>query len=163
MVDERKGQVEATLHTARVSADLAIGRLDESHSLEELCAAVLGHIPTQAMEAGLEPDVLPAGQVLIERHLLQRRPDDRPHLASLRHHIQTEHARLPCGGREQGGEDVDGGGLPGSVGPQESVDLARSDRQGHAVHGAYAPLELADQPLGLDPVSLHLRCLPSFR
>src|SRR5438067_905814 len=70
----------------------------------------------------------------------------------------SSRARGARGGREQGGEHVDRGGLAGAVRSQEPVDLARRDLQVDPVHGAGPLLELPDEALDLDALGLrHVR------
>jgi hypothetical protein len=49
---------------------------------------------------------------------------------------------------------VDGRGLPGAVGTEEAVDLARSDTEVDAVDSADAAFELSDEALDLDATLL---------
>ena len=49
--------------------------------------------------------------------------------------FQAEHADIPAGGREQAAEHADDGGLAGTVGTEEAVDLSRWNFQVDAVHG----------------------------
>ena len=72
---ERQRQVEPALHAAGVAAHLAVGGLRQPHALEQLVAAALALRPRQAVQGGLKPHVLAAGEERVERRLLERGAD----------------------------------------------------------------------------------------
>ena len=62
-----------------------------------------------------------------------------PHLVAVRDDVEAVDRRLALGGREQAAEDPDERGLARAVGPEQAVDLAARDREGHAVERADLP------------------------
>jgi hypothetical protein len=149
-VYQREGQIEAPLHAARVAAHLAVGGLCQTHAGEQLAGAPLGLVAADAVQGGLQPEVLGAGQERIERGLLEGGANHGAHLRPLAHDVVAAHPSRPRGRWEQRREHVDGGRLPGPVGTEESVYLARLDAQVDAVDRARAFLELPDQLGGFD-------------
>ena len=93
MVDEREREVEPPLHAAGVAADLAVGGLHQADALEQRVAARaalgLGH----ALQRGLQPHVLTAGQQRVERRLLERGADRAAHLRAFAHDVVPGDAR----------------------------------------------------------------------
>ena len=85
-------------------------------------------------------------------HLLEGGADPQPDLRSLAHHVQAEHPGPARAGPEQAGEDADGGGLPGTVGPQEAEDLSLPDREVDPGHGFHPAGEDLPQLFRLDGV-----------
>ena len=74
-MDEREREVEPALHAARVGAHLAVAGAREPDALEQLSDQALALVAADAVERGLEAEVLDAGQERVERSLLQRGPD----------------------------------------------------------------------------------------
>ena len=149
---EREREVQAALHAAGVAADLAVGRVGEADALEQLGAADDALALGQAVERGLEAQVLAAREERVERGLLEGGADRLAHVGALADDVVAGHARGARGGRQQRGEHQHGGGLAGAVGAQEAVDLAGLDAEVDPVHGADAALELADEAVHLDAV-----------
>ena len=83
LVHERQRQVEPPLHPARVAADLAVGRLGEPDAGEQLAGPALALLRAHAVQRGLEPHVLGAGEERVERGLLERGADRGAHLVAL--------------------------------------------------------------------------------
>ena len=149
---EREREVEPALHAARVAADLAVGRVGEADALEQLGAAADALALGQAVQRGLEAQVLAPGQQRVERGLLERGADRLAHVGALADDVVARHARRARGGRQQRGEHQDGGRLAGAVRPEEAVDLAGLDAEVDPVHRAHAALELANEAVDLDAV-----------
>ena len=155
-VDERHREVEAPLHPARVAANLAVRGQRETDPRQQLAAALGPLGLRQAVQRSLQPHVLAAGEQRVERRLLQRRADRRPHLRALVHDVVAGHAGRARGRRQQRRQHQHGGGLAGAVRSQEAVDLARVDVQVDTVDRARPLLELTDESVGLDRVrTLH--------
>ena len=142
-----KRQVEPALHAARVAADLAVRGLGEPDALEQLVAARAPLRLRHALQRRLQTHVIAAREQRVERRLLQRGADRRPHRGTLAQDVVAGHARRARGGRQQRGEHQHRGRLARAVGPEEAVDLAGRDLQVDPVDGPRAVLELADQTL----------------
>ena len=139
-VDERQGEVEPPLHAARVAADLAIGRLGEPDALDQLVAARASLGLRDTLQRRLQPHVLARGQVHVERRLLQRRADHASGPCRPRWRRRSRRrARGPSGRRQQRRQHQHRGRLPGPVGPEEAVDLARARRGGRCRPPRAAP------------------------
>ena len=63
--------------------------------------------------------------------------------ASRRLGVVPEHAHLTSRAGAVSLEDLDGGGLPGAVGPEQPEDLAPLDREGEPAHGLDGAVRLA--------------------
>ena len=151
-VHEGEREVEAALHAAGVAAHLAVGGVGQADALEQLDAAADALALGQAVQRGLEAQVLAAGQQRVERGLLEGGADRLAHVRALADDVVAAHARGARGGRQQRGEHEHGGRLAGAVRPEKSVDLAGLDAEVDAVHRADAALELADEAVDLDAV-----------
>ena len=162
-VHERQRQIEPALHAARVAADLAVGRVGQPDALDQLVAARAPLRLRHALQRRLQPHVIAARQQRVQRRLLQRGADRRPHRGALADDVVTRHARRARGGRQQRGEHQHRRRLPGAVRPQEAVDLAGRDLQVDPVDGPRAVLEFADQTLNLDARGGSLRHVSSVR
>ena len=113
------------------------------------------------MQRALELEVLPAGEQVVERGLLQRGADGGPHLGALLDDVEAGHARSARGGGQERRQHVHRRRLAGAVRPEEAVDLTGLDAKVDPVDRADVALERADEPLGLDSVRLrHSATLP---
>ena len=156
-VDERERQVEPALHAARVAAHLAVGGLREPDALSSSSERRAPRAPRHAVQGGLEPHVLGAGQERVERGLLERGADRGAHLGALLDDVVPATRARARGGREQRGEHVDGRGLARAVRAEEAVHLAGLHAQVDAVDRARALLELPDEVRRLDGRFSHER------
>ena len=152
VVDEREREVKPTLHPTRVAADAAIGGLVQSDALEQLVAAPGSVRAREALERGLQSQVLAAGEHRVERGLLQRGTDRRAHLRALAHDVVAGDARGSRRGGQQRGQHQHRRGLSGAVGSEEAVDLARRYDEIDPVDGARPLAELADELRGFNRV-----------
>ena len=85
-------------------------------------------------DGGRDLQVLAAGQVRIERGLLDDRPHPRERLRPLRRHRETQHAGAARARPSQPEQHPDEGGLAGAVVAEEAVRGAARDGQADAVH-----------------------------
>ena len=161
---EREREIEAPLHAARVAGDLPIGGIDEPHAVEQLLRARAALLLGDALQRRLEAKVVARGEERVERGLLERDADEPADLRPVLHDVVAADERRPGGRRQQRGQDVDGGRLPGPVRPEEAVDLTRRDGEVDPVDGPRTLLVLADEPANLDPVlGRHRSTLPTAR
>jgi hypothetical protein len=136
----------------------AVGGLGQADPLQERVSPALELLRGKAMEAALELHVLAPREQHVERRFLQRDADRVADGRSLANDVVAGDARGARRGGKEGGQHVDGGGLPGAVRAEEAVNLARGDLEVDAVHGARAVLELAHQTPRLDAVARCGRC-----
>ena len=87
LVDQRRGEVEAALHPARVAADPAVGRRGQVDPLEQIVGAPLALLGGDALQGRLQADQLAAGHQRVERRFLQGDADRAPHRPSLLDHV----------------------------------------------------------------------------
>ena len=104
VVHESEAEIEAALHPTRVAAYLAVGRVGQAHPLEQLSAARLALALADPVQGALQAHVLGAGEVGVERGLLQRGADRTSHGCALVGDVKTRHARGPGGRGKQRGE-----------------------------------------------------------
>lgn len=86
-------------------------------------------VGAQAVEAGLEPQQLAAGLLVVEGGVLQGDTDAEPDLIGLAGDIVAGHECPAPGRREQRAEDADERGLASAVRAQEAVDGPLVDRE----------------------------------
>ena len=75
-MDEGEREVEAALHPSRVAGDLAVGGLDEPDAVQELLRTRLPLGLGDALQRGLQPQMVAGREERVERRLLQGDPDD---------------------------------------------------------------------------------------
>jgi len=78
-----------------------------------------------AVQLAVEAQVLLRGKVGVEGGLLEDQPDVAAYLVALRTYVETGDLGRPLGRFDQSTEDLDGGGLAGTVGSEKAEGLAR--------------------------------------
>src|SRR5207253_10647353 len=143
-------------------AHLAVAGVRKSYAVEQRRDQALALVAADAVEGGLEAQVLGAGQERVERGLLERGADRRAHLRALPRDVEPGHRRPAARRREEGGEHVDGRRFPGTVRAEEAVDLAGQDPQIDPRH-RFDVLELPPEPDRLDSLiaPAHVLNLPT--
>ncbi len=116
-VDEAGGEVEAAPHPARVGAHDPVGGVDQVEALEQLVGAGV-RAAAQAVQRAEQPQVLAAGEVLVDGGVLPGEPDAPAHRRRVAQHVDAGHLRVTGVGAQQGGQHADGGGLARAVRPE---------------------------------------------
>jgi hypothetical protein len=78
----------------------------------------------QPEEAPLRLEDLPARHPIVERRVLQRHTDRKPHVVGIVDHVETTDAGATRTREQQRAQHAHHRGLAGTVRPQEAVDLA---------------------------------------
>ena len=99
--DQSGGEVEPTAHPAGVRRDAPVGGLDKLEPFEHLSRAPAGLVPRQPVKLRDHVDVLPPGELLVDRGELTRQPDPSPDGKRLAHDVVAEHRRPAAARREQ--------------------------------------------------------------
>jgi hypothetical protein len=149
---------QAALHSPRIAADPAVSRLGLPDPLEQLLNATPAVRARQALQGGLKEQMFASGEDRVERRLLERGSDHRPHLRALTHEVVAAHAGAAAGRGQQRGQHQDGGRLSRAVRAEKAVDFARRDRQVDAIDRARSLTELADEVVHLGLGNLVLAC-----
>ena len=147
LVDERRGEVEAPAHAARVGADAAVGGLRSSPT-RSISASPRRSASRadQAVQRRLQADQLAAGHQRVERRLLQRDADRAADVGGVGDDVVAGDPGAAAGRAQQRGQHPHGGRLAGAVGAEEGVDLAVGDLEVDAVDGPDPARELAFEP-----------------
>ncbi len=141
-VQQAAGDLQPPLHAARVGADQAVPAIPQPDHVEHLLHPRLHRRGRDGVQLRVEPEVLRPGQVVIQRGVLEHQPDVAAHRVPLADHVVAGHAGPPGGRPGQRAEDLDGGGLPGPVRPQEAERLSRRDLEVDAADRLDVPVAL---------------------
>jgi hypothetical protein len=134
--DERRGEVEAPAHAARVGLGRAPGGVDEVEALEQLLAAALGRCAALAVEAAHHHEVLEAREVLVDRRVLAGEADPAAQLDGVAHDVEAGHEDRAGIGPQQRGEHAHRRRLARAVGAEEPEHAAGWGFEVDAVEGA---------------------------
>ena len=132
--DERRGQVEAAAHAARVRLHQPVGRRRPGRTAP--AARRRGRARRGGPRWCSSPIIWRFSRPVSSASTVAScaaRPMQLAHVARRRQHVEAGHARRARVGDGQGGEDADGGGLPGAVRPEQAADGARGDLERDAV------------------------------
>jgi len=119
-MDQAGRQIQAPAHAAGVRLHRPGASGGQVEPIQQLLGFALGVAPGQVVEPADHLDVLPAGQVLVHRGVLTGQPDVRPQLRRVPDDVIAGHLGASGVGPEQRGEDPDGGGLAGAIGPEDA-------------------------------------------
>jgi hypothetical protein len=93
------------------------------------------HAIVEVVEAGVQIEVLPSGELRVEARLLEYDPEDTSNGGAFTHNVVPEDERLPLGGPKEGAQDGDDRRLPRTVRPEKPVERPRLDPQVDAIDG----------------------------
>ena len=113
---ERRGQVEAPAHAARVGADEPSAGLDEVEGGQQLVGAGARWAAAHVVEQADHLEVLEAGQVLVDRCVLPGQADVLTNALRLALDVDPGDPRLARVGAEERRQDADGRCLACAVG-----------------------------------------------
>jgi hypothetical protein len=139
-VDDAGGDGQLALHALGIAAEPAVGGRRETEIRQQLPGAGLAHGLAHAVERGTEAEIVEAAELRVEIALVGHHAHQmlgRPGLAGAVDPADPDRARV---GARKAGEHVDGGGLAGTVGTQETEQLTLRDAKGDPVDG----LDLAE-------------------
>ena len=148
---QRRGQVQAPLHAARIGAHQPVGVGRQRDPLQHLRGAFARDASAQVVQPAYHLDGLPAGQVLVHRRELAGKADAGADRDRIAHDVDAGDRGRAAVGLEQRGQHADQRGLAGAVRPQQGVDDAGLDLQ------ADAGQRLDGAESLLDPVGAHDR------
>jgi hypothetical protein len=148
-VHEGGAEVEPSPHAPGVGAGRTIGRVGQPELLEELVGP--GHVDRLREMGQLtdQPQVLLAGQVLVDRRVLAGQPDALADGLRVASHVDAQHRGQAGIRAEDRGEDAHGGGLAGAVRAEQAEDGAPLDLEVDPVEGDHVA-EVLDQALDSD-------------
>jgi hypothetical protein len=117
--------------------------------LEELARPLRRLLAAQPKQPAHEQQVLPSGQIRVDRRDLTGQAHPSPDRVGLFHDVMTEDARRSRVGTKERREHPDHGGLARPVGPEDGEDRSFRDEKVDAVQRS-GLAERLDEPGGLD-------------
>jgi hypothetical protein len=159
-VEETAGDLEPSLHPARVEPSLLVGPVGKADHFEQLGHAGVDVRARQPIHHAVEAEVLRSRQVVVERELLENEPDVRPYRVRCPRHVVARDSGDPTRRMQQRAQHRDGRRLTGPIGAEESEQLAGLDTERNAVNRGEVA-EPFDQIVDFDgdPVALNHRQL----
>ena len=163
-VQEADGDVEATLHAARVLLAAIVGAVGQPDGVEHDGDACVELGAAETLEATEQPQVLGGGEVRVDREILGYVSEAGLQFAGPV--VQVEAYDLDGAGvaTQQPAEHRDRGRLARAVGTQQPVGLARGDRERDIVHGnaiAETPRQSLAAQRGFHAMILPTAALPT--
>ncbi len=146
-VEQPAGEFQPAGHPAGVLADRLVAVGGEVHQVEDRLDALAPVLATHPVQPAVEPEVLEAGELLVEGGFLEDDADTRPDRAGCVADVVAGDAGGPLARPEEGTQGVDERRLAGAVRPQQAQYLALGDRDRDVVDGdqvTVAPREPVD-------------------
>jgi hypothetical protein len=140
-VQQARRHVGPPLHAARVGPDAVLAPVRQPHQLQRLADASLQLLAAQPVELAEEGQVLDGGEVGVQRQVLGDVADRRLGLQGPAD--EAVDGDLSLVGDGEAAQHGDGRGLPGAVGPEQPVALARRNGEGHALDRLAVAVALA--------------------
>ena len=129
---QRAGEAQLLLHPARQAPRQARSERRKAGHLHQLRVAPGALGARHALQVGVQVEVLPHAQVLVQAEALRHVAQTRLHLERLLRGVEPQHADAPLVGREQSGGEPHQRGLAGAVRADQSHHLAALHAQAHA-------------------------------
>jgi hypothetical protein len=105
---------------------------------QQLLSPLPAVLPGQAKDLPVKAQVVHAAEMVIHLGMLCYHPGEGVHLLHFLGGIQAHHPALAGGGREQPGQQFDGGGLARPVGAQKAEHLALRQGEVQTADGFFA-------------------------
>jgi len=134
--DDARREIQAPAHAAGEVLHEPSARLLEAEGPEQLVGPYARRLRSVAEQPAEQDEVLPGGQVVVDRGELAGQADEPAHGVGLGHDVVPEHPRAARVGTQERGEHPDRRRLAGAVGPEHAVHGAALDGQVDAVDGA---------------------------
>jgi hypothetical protein len=155
--DQARGEVETALHAARICLGGTVGGIRDLEALEELDGAASDRPSLHVVEAAHDLEVLPAGQLELDRGRLACQPDAAAHRGGVANHVVPLDGDPPGIRSQEGREDANGGGLAGAVGTEHAEHAPPGHREVDATERVHLAEGLVE-PLDFDRAAGGLEC-----
>ena len=132
-VYERGREVEPAPHATAVGAHRTCRGVDEIEALEQFVVACPQRFRVEMRKLPDQPEVLVAGEVLVDRGVLPREPDALAHRLRVGADVDPEHLGAAAGALQDRREHAHGSGLARAVGAEEAEHAAGRHREVDAV------------------------------
>ncbi len=148
-MDHGHRQRQALTHTQRQATGQAVGLAAEVEAREHLLHARATPFGRQVEQPCVQVEVLPHGQLAVQRKRLGHVADPLAGLHVMRVHRLAEQQRLALAGWQQTGEHFHGGGLAAAVRAEKAEDFTAGNAEIDLIHRDEIA-EAHGQPMGLD-------------
>ncbi len=149
LLQQHVGHAEPLPHAPGVGPHPGVGGLAESHPPEQPVDLGRRLPPGDAVELRRVEQVLPAGHLVVEAHVVGQVAGQPLDGDGIPHRVVAQHPDPAFGGLGQAQEHQDGGRLAGPVGAEQPEDLTGPHLQVQAVHRGEVPVAL-HQAAGFD-------------
>lgn len=143
-MQQAAGDLQPPAHAAGERHHRLVGAVGEVHHVEHLAHPARDRGGLDAVQLGVQAQVLRGGEVAVERRVLEDETDVAAHGVAPRGHVEAADVGGAGGRGDQRAEHVDGRALAGAVGAEEAEDLAAVDRERHAPDGLDVPVGLGE-------------------
>ena len=137
-MDEHAGEAEPLLHAAGESADERAFLFAEADELQHVVHRLLALRGRDLVTRAEEVEILGHLHVLVHAEEVGHVADDVAHGVGIAHDVVAEDECLSGGGREEGGEDAERGGLARAVRADEAEEIALVDSEVERVQRDHA-------------------------
>ena len=115
---------QALLHAAAQTIYFGIGLVVQVSQVKHIANGALALVAVNSIARGKELQVLVDQHVVVRAHEVRNKANDRPYQWVLVANGLAVNPRLSPRGLQEGRQDLDGGGLPGTVWPDEAAACA---------------------------------------
>src|ERR1700733_4662068 len=149
VVDQRPGDGQPPLHAAGQRLDLVLRPVLQLDELQQLLGPLPDQLAGQAEVPAVDQQVLPYGQLDVQRVLLRDNAKPGPDHRAVLDRVSAQHPKLAAGRRRYAADHAHGGRLARPVWPQEAECLTTVQIEIDAIYRRDAP-EPLDQATRTD-------------
>ena len=134
-MDEPARDLQPPAHPARVCLHEIVGALGQSHHMNQVLRTLAPHAPTEIVEAPVNVDILPSGEVEVGGQRLRNHADRFAHAPRIARDVEAGDEALSRGRHDQRREHPAERGLARAVGSEQTEQLAAAHLEGHVIDG----------------------------
>ena len=144
MMHESARDFETAAHTAGECLGLRAAPLGQVDEFEELVHRLLALLLRNAVELGVDAEILVEREIGIAGHRLRNHAQAAANVVGLRLHVETRDVSCASGDRDERGHHADQRGLPCTVGTEQPEDFALANAERDVVDGSEVAILLDD-------------------
>ena len=134
-MDEPARDLQPPAHPARVSLHEIVGALGQAHHVDQVLRPLAPHAPAEIVEAAVDVDILPSGEVEVGGQRLRNHADRFAHAHRIARDVEAGDESLSRGRHDQRRQHPAERGLARAVGSEQAEQLAAPHLEAHVVDG----------------------------
>ena len=134
-MDEAARDLQPPAHPARIGLHEIVGALGQAHHVDQVLRPLTPHAPAEIVEAAVDVDVLPSGEVEVGGQRLRNHADRFAHAHRVARDVEAGDESMPRGGHDQRRQHPAKRSLARAVRSEQAEQFAAPHLETHVVDG----------------------------